>query len=126
MNSTDLSEEYQASLDMFKEILSSGLSQASQPPLLPTLMIETEDEIRIAVLDPSPEPEETFEVVLQWKQAVLEDEEDTRVHGVGFMAGADEIALGVFPPAAGTWLAGRFDATTGIVEWSPRPMPGSD
>jgi hypothetical protein len=67
MDSRNSSEESQApNLDAYKSIMERRLDPHRQPALFPTLVIETEDEIRVAVLGPAPEFEDTLKIVMQW------------------------------------------------------------
>ena len=119
MGSHTPSEESQTpNLDAYKSIIERGLDPHRQPTLFPTLVIETDDEISVAALNPAPEPQDTLEIVMQWKQAVVEDKESKQRHCIGFISHPVEITLVIFPPADGIWLTGRINATTGTVEWA--------
>jgi len=119
MNIQDsFSPELRRQLVVYRGIIEAGCNFSWVPPLRPTLIIEAQGEISVAVLDPPPEMDEVFEVVMQWKQAVLDDREEIPPHCVGFVSRPGEMTLGVFPPTNGTWFSGHIDSAAGKIEWT--------
>jgi hypothetical protein len=117
-------DDWLASLNGFKEIMERGLTRGQEPKLFPTLVIETDDEIRLAVLHPAPDYDDAFEAVMAWKEAVLAGQSGSQLHCIGFLTHPNEIRLGIFPPVDGIWFLGRIHGNDDTIEWSPKPRIG--
>ncbi|PYJ04345.1 MAG: hypothetical protein DME25_10135 [Verrucomicrobia bacterium] len=100
-----------------KCIVEAGIDFTRHPSFFPTLIIEEADDISVSVLEPVPETEEIFEVVMQWKEYELRQRATVPCHCLAFMAADDRVALGAFPPSEGEWHSGHIDRQQRTVRW---------
>jgi len=109
-----------ARLDAYKSIMEAGVNLSHEPPLFPTVVIDTAGDVTISVLDSPPDDSmDAFEVVMQWKQTLLAERGITLPHCIGFASEGDEIALGIFPPAKGICLGAASTAPSELLNGGP-------
>src|SRR5262245_30524763 len=102
-------------LETSKAIVEGKIDFTRRPSLLPTLVTEDKSGTSVSVLDPAPEEGEIFELVMKWKENRLQ--QCGKEHCIAFVAEADRIALGLFPPSEGEWHFGQIDRERRAVRW---------